>query len=177
VDVGTDATSAERPAAVALTVDELYDRHVGAVHRYLARRLGRVRAEDATAETFRIAFERLATFDSARGAPLPWLLGIATNVVRRAARDEERWLRALGRLGSQDGSAVDAPDGVATSVDLGAALAALAPGDRDVVLLVLWEDLTYDQAAAALDIAVGTVRSRLHRARKQLRPMLEGHDD
>ena len=57
-------------------------------------------------------------------------------------------------------------------MDVGAALAALAPGDRDVIVLIAWEDLSYEQVAAALDVPVGTVRSRLHRARRQLRAAL-----
>ena len=157
----------DRHAALA----ELFDRSAPAVFGYLARRLGQQRAEDATAETFRIAVERFATYDPAIGGALPWLFGVATNVVRRAARDEDRWLRALARMPRQpsaDGQLTD--DGA--GFDVGAALAALAPGDRDVIVLIAWEDLSYEQVAAALDVPVGTVRSRLHRARRQLRAAL-----
>ena len=167
-DAALLAASVREPDAFG----EVFDRHVRVVHAYLARRLGDDHADDATAETFRIAFERRAAFDGARGEVRPWLLGIATNLVRRHARDEERRLRALGRI---------APDGTApepalpASPAVGAALAALEPGDRDVVLLVAWEDLSYEQVATVLDVPIGTVRSRLHRARQQLRAALAAH--
>jgi RNA polymerase sigma-70 factor (ECF subfamily) len=157
------------------SIGALFDRCAPAVFGYLARRLGSQRAEDATAETFRIAVERFATFDPARGEPLPWLLGIATNVVRRSLRDEERWLRALARVprpSLTDGRPADDGAGLPAGIEVGAALAALAPGDRDVIMLIAWEDLSYEQVAAALEVPVGTVRSRLHRARRQLREAL-----
>ena len=74
----------------------------------------------------------------------------------------------MPRPPSSDGQLTD--DGA--GFDVGAALAALAPGDRDVIVLIAWEDLSYEQVAAALDVPVGTVRSRLHRARRQLRAAL-----
>ena len=166
------------PATVDLAADhraalaELFDRNAPAVFGYLARRLGQQRAEDATAETFRIAVERFATYDPAVGEALPWLFGIATNVVRRAARDEDRWLRALARLPRPPLVGEGRQPGDVDGMDVGAALAALAPGDRDVIVLIAWEDLSYEQVAAALEVPVGTVRSRLHRARRQLRATL-----
>lgn len=165
-DAAEMTASVREPAAFGA----VFDRHARVVHAYLARRLGDHRAQDATAEVFRIAFERRASFDAGRGEVRPWLLGIATNLVRRDARDEERRLRALGRLPLDGG--VAAEPGLPVAPEVGAALAALEPGDRDVVLLVAWEDLTYEQVAAALDIPVGTVRSRLHRARRLLRAAL-----
>ena len=137
--------------------------------------MGADRADDATAETFRIAFERRTAFDHARGEVRPWLFGIATNVVRHHGRDEERRLRALGRLGT-DGATAAEP-ALPASPHVGAALAALEPGDRVVVVLIAWEDLSYEQVAAALDIPLGTVRSRLHRARRLLRQRLADHLD
>jgi RNA polymerase sigma-70 factor (ECF subfamily) len=171
-DAAQLTASVREPAAFGA----VFDRHARVVHAYLARRLGPDRAEDATAETFRIAFERRASFDAGRGEVRPWLLGIATNLIRRDARDEERRLRALGRVAAIDGtlSGVAEPS-LPASPAVGAALAALEPGDRDVVLLIGWEDLSYDQVAAALGIPVGTVRSRLHRARQQLRATLAEH--
>ena len=171
---GSDAALVTASVREPDAFGHVFDRHVRVVHAYLARRLGDDQADDATAETFRLAFERRASFDAARGDVRPWLLGIATNVARHHQRDEERRLRALGRL---------APDGATGEPSLpaspaaGAALAELEPGDRDVVLLVAWEDLSYEQVAAALDIPVGTVRSRLHRARQKLRTALSGHLD
>lgn len=167
-DAAQVTSSVERPGAFAA----VFDRHARVVHAYLARRLGPDAADDATAETFRVAFERRASFDPLRGEVRPWLLGIATNLVRRHARDEERRLRALGRVAA-DGASPE--PSLPAAPEVGAALAALEEGDRDVVLLIAWEDLSYDQVAAALGIPVGTVRSRLHRARRQLREALAAH--
>ncbi len=170
-DAAIVTASLHEPAAFG----ELFDRHARVVHAYVSRRVGADRADDATAETFRIAFERRAAFDHARGDVRPWLFGIATNVVRHHGRAEERRLRALGRLGA-DGATAAEP-ALPASPQVGAALAALEPGDRDVVLLIAWEDLSYEQVAAALDIPLGTVRSRLHRACRLLRQRLADHLD
>lgn len=169
-DADLVTASLHEPAAFG----ELFDRHARAVHAYASRRLGTDRADDVCADTFRLAFEKRAAFDGARGDVRPWLFGIATNLVRRHGRDEERRLRALGRV-SPDGAAAE--PALPASPAVGAALAALDPGDRDVVLLIAWEDLSYEQVAAALDIPVGTVRSRLHRARRLLREQLAAHLD
>jgi len=169
-DTAVVAASLDEPALFG----ELFDRHGRVVHAYLARRIGADRADDTTAETFRIAFEQRSSFDVGRGEVRPWLLGIATNLVRRQARSEERRLRAIGRVGVDD----IATDPSWTGADeLRAALVDLDPGDRDVVLLIAWEDLSYQQVADALDIPIGTVRSRLHRARQQLRARLHAHLD
>jgi RNA polymerase sigma factor (sigma-70 family) len=172
-----DATLMKASVAEPAAFGELFDRHVRVVMRYAARRLGDGRADDIAAETFRIAFERRATFDPARGDVRPWLLGIATNVIRNHVRDEERRLRALGGVVVDGGDDVVAEPAIVAAPEVGAALAALEPGDRDALVLVAWEDMTYQQVADALDIPVGTVRSRLHRARQQLRANLSAHLD
>jgi DNA-directed RNA polymerase specialized sigma24 family protein len=128
-DAALLAASVREPEAFG----EVFDRHARVVHAYLARRLGDDRADDTAAETFRIAFQRRAAFDAERGDVRPWLLGIATNLARRHSRDEERRLRALGRIAT-NGTAPE--PALPASRAVGAALAALAPGDRDVVLLV-----------------------------------------
>jgi RNA polymerase sigma factor (sigma-70 family) len=156
----------------------VFDRHARTVHRYLARRAGTAAADDLLAQTFLVAFETRARYDASRPDALPWLYGIATNVLRRARRDEIRLYRALAR----SGVGPDAPspaDGVADRVDARAAtaalagvLAGLAAGDRDVLLLVAWGGLSQDEVALALELPLGTVKSRLHRARTQLRAAL-----
>jgi RNA polymerase sigma-70 factor (ECF subfamily) len=164
----------------------LFDRHARTVHRYLARRAGATAAEDLLAQTFLVAFETRHRYDGARSDALPWLYGIATNVLRRARRDEVRLLRALARTGLDPD--VDCPaDRVAERLDarartaaLAGALAGLSAGDRDVLLLVAWGGLGQDEVARALDLPVGTVKSRLHRARARLRaasPNREEHPD
>ncbi|MFJ4900590.1 MULTISPECIES: RNA polymerase sigma factor [unclassified Streptomyces] len=161
----------------------LFDRYAGAVHRYAARRLGPEAAEDLMAETFTTAFQRRHTYDLTRADARPWLFGIATNLVSRHRRAEARRFKALAKVPEP----VEHEDPVAdravaragaTGVrrDLAAALAGLSARHRDVVLLVAWADLDYEEAARALGVPVGTVRSRLHRARSKLREALGGSD-
>jgi RNA polymerase sigma-70 factor (ECF subfamily) len=98
----------------------------------------------------------------------------------KRARSERRHLRALSRLdASEDRHSIlegteERLDARSDRARLLEALASLPQGDRDVVVLVAWEDLSYDEVAAALDIPVGTVRSRLNRARRRLRELLGG---
>lgn len=151
----------------------LFDRHAVPVHRYLARRIGPP-ADDLLAETFLVAFRRRASYTSDVGVR-PWLFGIATNLVRRHVRTEERRYRALARLAAGElappviEDAIDRLDAGALRRDLALALASLHRRDRDVLLLTAWADLSYEQIAAVLDIPLGTVRSRLHRARRLTR--------
>jgi len=158
----------------------LFDRHAPHIYRYLARRAGRQVADDLLAETFLAAFARRDRYDLGHADARPWLYGIATNLVGQHRRDEARQYRI-----QQAAIAEDAVPGHAERVAadvtaqamralLGAALAALPPGDRDVLLLIAWEQLTYQEVSRALGIPVGTVRSRLHRARTKLRQVLAG---
>ncbi|MEV4276832.1 RNA polymerase sigma factor [Actinoplanes xinjiangensis] len=158
----------------------LFDRHAPHIHRYLARRLGDQAADDLVAETFLTAFRRRGTFRADQRDARPWLYGIATLLVAQHRRDEVRRLRLHQAVPAEldtschaDRVAADVTAAALRSV-LTSALADLADGDRDVLLLVVQEELTYEQVAAALDIPVGTVRSRLHRARTVLRAALGG---
>jgi RNA polymerase sigma-70 factor (ECF subfamily) len=161
----------------------LYDRHAGVVFRFLVRRVGRDTGDELLGETFRIAFERRATFDLDRPSARPWLYGIATNLVGKHRRREARRLAATARLaldapGSGRSPADPSLDRVDDRLDARAAWPAVAravadlpAGERDALLLYAWEELGYDEIAAALAIPVGTVRSRLHRARGRLRAL------
>ncbi|GGP95084.1 RNA polymerase sigma factor [Streptosporangium pseudovulgare] len=160
----------------------IFDRYVRQIHRYAARRLGTQAADDIAAETFLIAFRRRASYDLAQRLARPWLYGIATRLIARHRRSEERFLRSLCRTG-QDPLPEPMADAVVDRVAaqekdrvLARALAGLSRGDRDVLLLVAWGDLSYEEVAEALGIPVGTVRSRLHRARRKTRAAL-GNDD
>jgi RNA polymerase sigma factor (sigma-70 family) len=157
----------------------IFDRHAPYVHRYLARRLGREAADDLVAETFLVAFGKRQRYDPARADARPWLYGIATNLVGQHRRDEANQLRLRNAIGPQPAEASHAERVVAQVAAqamgnlLGVALAELSTEDRDVLLLIAWEGLSYEEVAAALGIPVGTVRSRLNRARKQVREVLE----
>jgi RNA polymerase sigma factor (sigma-70 family) len=160
----------------------LYDRHAASLYRYVARRLGDGAADDVVAETFLDAFRHRHRYDLSRGDARPWLYGIAANVIGKHRRSEIRMWRALARTGI-DPVAEELDDRVDNRVsasaaqrELAAALADLTDGDRDVLLLVAWADLSYEEVAAALHIPVGTVRSRLNRARRKVSAALGGHD-
>ena len=77
----------------------IFDRHAAAVHRYLARRIGRTIADDLTGETFLVAFRQRRRYDAAKPDALPWLYGIATNILHRHRRTELRQYRAFARTG------------------------------------------------------------------------------
>ncbi|MHA5050005.1 RNA polymerase sigma factor [Streptomyces sp. SD15] len=169
---------------VARSLDEperfasLYDRYAPDIHRYAARRLGTGAADDITAETFLIAFRTRARYDTDRPHARPWLYGIAGNLIGKQRRAEVRALRALARTGhdpvaeSWSERADDRVTAQTAHAPLAGALAALSTGDRHVLLLVAWADLTYVEVAEALGIPVGTVRSRLNRARRKVRSAL-----
>jgi RNA polymerase sigma factor (sigma-70 family) len=136
----------------------LFRRHAASIARYAARRLGPGPAEDIVAETFLAAFRQRDRYDSPRPDALPWLFGIAGNLIRRHYRDEARTLLTLERTGVDpvaesftDRSEARVAAGAA-SRSVAAALASLDPGQRDVVLLIAWAELTYDQAAEALGV-------------------------
>ncbi|KIF78970.1 RNA polymerase sigma70 factor [Streptomyces sp. 150FB] len=156
----------------------LFDRHAPAIHRYVARRLGRDAADDVTAETFLAAFRMRARYDVARASARPWLHGIAARLISRHRRDEVRALKILARTGhdpvaeSWTEGADDRIAAHAVSGPLAKALSGLSQGDRHVLLLFAWADFTYLEIAEALDIPAGTVRSRLNRARRKLRSAL-----
>jgi RNA polymerase sigma-70 factor (ECF subfamily) len=168
------AASLVRPVEFAA----IFDRHYATVHRYAARRLGAQLADDVAAQTFEEALRSRHRFDVAQASARPWLLGIATNLIRHHFRTEHRRLTAVARLAA-DPDTADHAAAIPGRVDaelaaplLRAVVAALPAGERDVLLLFAWADLSYDEIAAALHIPPGTVRSRLNRARTRLREQL-----
>ncbi|GAB2937279.1 RNA polymerase sigma factor [Nonomuraea fastidiosa] len=155
---------------------DLFDRHAPALRRYVARRLGPSLADDVVSDTFLAAFRRRHRYDSSQPDARPWLYGIAARLIKRHRRVELRFYRALVRTGVDEviepyADHVDARV-AAQQAGLARALAELSPGDREVLLLVAWADMTYEDVARALDIPIGTVRSRLHRARARTRQAL-----
>jgi RNA polymerase sigma-70 factor (ECF subfamily) len=173
----SDQQIGETPEDFAL----LFDRHAVTIHRYVARRLGTTEADDLLGQTFLIAFERRHRYSGTPVGALPWLYGIATNLIHRRRRDEVRQYRAYSRsepagfdqhsdpLATEVAARVDA---ATASRLLTGVLAGLRQAERDVLLLYAWEDLSYAEIAEALSLPIGTVRSRLHRARRALRSAL-----
>jgi RNA polymerase sigma factor (sigma-70 family) len=179
-DAAILAASVGDPQAFAV----LFERHFAAIHRWLHRRVGAPLAEDLAAETFTRAFDRRATFDGRYADARPWLFGIAANLVHDHRRSELRRLRALARAERWEAGAEDVATGAVARADaaalgpaVAAALAELRDEERDVLLLVAWAGLEYDEVARATGVPVGTVRSRLHRARRRLRAALGEKED
>ncbi|MFC6086252.1 RNA polymerase sigma factor [Sphaerisporangium aureirubrum] len=175
----TDAALIEKSLGSPEVFTEVFARHADQVHRYLARRAGPDTADDLVSDTFLTAFEQRHRFSPDRSptGALPWLLGIATTLLRGHGRAEARRWKALIRtpvdLGLAEPSpaelAADRADARATVRSIARTLAAMTDGDRDALLLYAWADLRYEEIAATLEIPVGTVRSRIHRARARLR--------
>jgi RNA polymerase sigma factor (sigma-70 family) len=174
----SDAKLIEQSVAEPEVFAVLFDRYAADIHHYAARRLGASAADDLVAETFLVAFRRRGSYDTGRSQARPWLYGIATTLIARQRRSERRLYRALARTGLDP-----LPEPIADQVvrrvaaqgqqrRLAAALAGLSPADREVLLLLAWGGLSYAEIAEALGVPVGTVRSRLHRARRKVREAL-----
>ena len=157
---------------------ELFRRHAPYIQRYVVRRLGQDAADDIVAETFLLAFRQRDSYDQARSDARPWLYGIATNLIGKHRRAEIRLYRALARTGADPVTESftdridDRVSASTASRRLATALARLSAELRDTLLLVAWGDLSYEETATALGVPVGTVRSRISRARSALRRSL-----
>jgi RNA polymerase sigma factor (sigma-70 family) len=159
----------------------IYDRHAATLLRFLGRRAGTRVAEGLVGELFRISFERRKMFDASRGSALPWLYGIGSNLLLKHRRSEARSLRASARMVADgeradrraSSAALDARVSISRVAD---AIASLPDEEREPLLLFAWEELSYQNVAEALELPIGTVRSRLNRARAQLRELLEGNE-
>ena len=163
----------------------LFDRHAGAVYNYLFRHTADwSAAEDLTAAVFLQAWRRRndVVFDC--DSALPWLLGVARLLLRNAARSRSRYQAALRRAGAQavaSASTADPAEQVAERLDgereagrLRAAIARLPRQQREVIGLCVYAGLDQQAAAISLGVSVGTVKSRLHRARQRLARELAG---
>jgi RNA polymerase sigma-70 factor (ECF subfamily) len=153
----------------------VYRSHVRRVYGFLARRVGPSLAEDITAQTFLEVWSGWNRFDSDRGSETAWVFGIAANLLRRHRRRENAQLRAYARAGA-DPTTVDFDEaGVVDRVTVRAGwsqvatvLAALSDTDRNILTLTGWAGLSYEEVAFALQVPIGTVKSRLNRARAKL---------
>jgi RNA polymerase sigma factor (sigma-70 family) len=177
-------TDADDAAVIQLSRHEpehftvLFRRHASYIERYVVRRIGQDAADDIVAETFLLAFRQRDSYDQTRADARPWLYGIATNLIGRHRRAEIRLYRALARTGADpvmESFTDRIDDQVSASTAsrrLAAALARLSKELRDTLLLVAWGGLSYDETATALGVPIGTVRSRMSRARSTLRRSL-----
>lgn len=160
-----------------------FRRHANVVYNYLFRRTGSwSEAEDLTSVVFLEAWRRRDSLKDLDGSLVGWLLGVATNVLRNHRRAQRRHQAALDRLGASTPIEPDEPDfsddlacrlvDEASMRNLLSALGHLSRRDQDVLALCVWQGLSYEEAAVALDVPVGTVRSRLSRARTRAQAKL-----
>ena len=152
----------------------IYERHAEAIYNYLFRRLADwSEAEDLTAVVFFEAYRRRREAVVVEGKLLPWLYGIATNVLRNRRRAHMRHRRLIAQLASEPERRA-APDAALRAEaaermrSILEVLRRLPREQRDVVALCVWSELSYDEAAVALGVPLGTIRSRLSRARAAL---------
>lgn len=155
---------------------ELYQRHARSVQSYcLWRTAAQQLAEEVTATVFLEAWRRRRRLDLTTESAAPLLLGVATNVLRNHWRKQRRHARALERIRNADLRSAWDEDAVIARIDAmtevreaGAAIRALPALEREVLALLAWGELSYAETAAALGIPIGTVRSRVARARSRL---------
>lgn len=171
----SDAEVVRRSLSDPEAFGEIFNRHYDSVFKFVARRHGADRAADTTSEVFLAAFRIRKRFDSRGTSCRPWLYGIASNVIGDAIRKQRRDKRVY--IAVSQARQVQVQDDVSVENRVTAellgdvlniGLGSLVKRDRDVILLKALDDLSYNEIAEALSIPVGTVRSRLNRARKQL---------
>lgn len=150
----------------------LYERYGLAVRRYVQRRIGDEFSDDLASEVFVAAFRARARYRPERVVALPWLFGIANNVIAGHRRLERRRLAVLERLARETPGVVE-HEHAGLVPELVRLLRALPAAERDTLLLVVWGELTQDEAAAALGVPVGTISSRITRARGRLATALQ----
>lgn len=168
-------TSLEDPQAFG----EIFDRHASTVHRFLSSHAGVDVSEDLLSEVFLTAFRGRKTYDDRFGTVVPWLLGIASNVLRHHYRSEGRRSALLSRLGQRSGRIDGVLDDIAADVerrteidDVEHVVDAIEVRYRDALILYAAFDLSYEEVAQSLNVRIGTVRSRISRGRTQLRELL-----
>ena len=174
----TDAQAFSESQIDPRRFEVIFDRYFDLIRRYAYRRVGSEVADEIASETFAQAFLHRDRFDTRMPSARPWLYGIASNLLSNHLREERVRLAAYERLGAQPEmyAVIDIDDRLVAEelvTRLVGAIGALTPGDRDVLLLFAWAELTYEEIGDALAIPVGTVRSRLHRVRRQIRETYE----
>ncbi|MFC9090384.1 RNA polymerase sigma factor [Nocardiopsis dassonvillei] len=163
-------TDAEEPAKSEFT--RFFELHHGDVYRYAVRRLGPDHADDVAAETFGVAWRRYDRLP--KDQPLPWLYGVARNIIRARLRGERRRGEVLS---------AEADAGVPGTADTFRqveerdtalrALSRLSATDRELVMLLAWEGLELAEAARVLGCTTATARVRLYRARRRIERFLD----
>lgn len=182
VEPMSDAEVILRSAASPHMFGEIFDRHFDAVHAYFARRTSRAAADDLSGDVFLKAFSLRMRYDPTYENALPWLYGIAQRRLLHHQRSIARGTQALRRVESRamvESTVADSIDDTASRLDaldavdrLEGALATLSPADRETFMLAIFEGLSYEEISRSTAVPIGTVRSRLARARSEIRELL-----
>jgi RNA polymerase sigma factor (sigma-70 family) len=180
VSVVGDKTDAEIVAASledGAAFGEIYERHQGALYKYVARRIGTSDAGDLVAETFTVAYTRRHAFDLERTTIRPWLYGIAANMVRDHLRRRGRASRAYLRYALDADVTTRSPESAAEAQlrweAVNRALAKLNERDREALLMSALGGLEYAEIAEALNLKLGTVKSSINRARRKIGELVD----
>jgi RNA polymerase sigma-70 factor (ECF subfamily) len=157
----------------------IFDRYHLDIYRYVARRLGREPAGDIAGEVFARAFAGRSRYDLSRQMCRPWLYGIASNLIRDHLRSQQRrgraYLRAAGMQVAAERPIDDVEERASAArmlPEINTALGRLRPDDREVLLLYSLGEMSYEEVATSLGIPIGTVRSRLSRARRRMQELI-----
>lgn len=174
----SDAELITRSLADPEAFAEIFERHFDEIYRYLRRRYPE-EAEELASAVFVAAFAGRRRYRSWEDSARPWLYGIASHLLSKRRRREVRSLRAHARSAgahrteeTEVDTTVERIDAGRWSAVLAGALGTLSAGDRDVLLMYALAELSYEEIAVALNVPIGTVRSRLARARRHCAPML-----
>jgi RNA polymerase sigma factor (sigma-70 family) len=166
-----DAQVIEESWRVPDRFGEIFDRHVDEVFRFVARRVPRQDAADVTADVFVRAFRLRSRYDLARRSALPWLRGIARNVIGDHLRARRRTMAvsAAERHAEFETQSVNRLLASAASHHIVSAMEVLSPHERETFTLYALEGLSYTEISQRLGVAPGTVASRISRARRHIR--------
>lgn len=175
-DAEVIASSLRQPQLFA----PIFERHFADIYRYLCQRTEPSAAEDLASEVFTIALNKRNKFVAHHDSALPWLYGIASRLLADQSRKRARQARAYHKAGAQEIHDTNPITGAQERIDAHNAAQKLQPAidslnerDQDILHLYAHAELTYTDIASALNIPVGTVRSRLHRIRRALRDAVQ----
>lgn len=154
--------------------EELFRSHADAVRSYALRRTDPDEADDVVGETFLIAWRRLDDIPADTG---PWLLGVARRVLSNRRRSDHRVLSLSDRLAERERRKPSiATDDTDLRLTVEAGLERLPEKEREALRLLAWDGLSTAQAAVALGCTRATLAVRVHRARRRLADIIDGHD-
>jgi RNA polymerase sigma factor (sigma-70 family) len=177
VESATDGELIRRSLDDPELFESVFDRHYDLVRVYVQRRLGHDDGEEVAATAFEWAFAHRDRFDDTTfSSAKPWLIGIANNLVRRHLRKQDvrrrHWPISIALDRTDPEPSLDRLAAVERRPAIRDALQSLSRDDRETFLLVVLAELPYQEVAETLGVPLGTVRSRVNRARGRLRELL-----